>query len=348
MKDLPQPPDLTFEQRLIAFDAALAAVRRTFRAWGLKEVITPARIDAVAIEPFIEPIAASDRWLQTSPELAMKRLLCRGSGSIFQIAPVWRRGEVGPQHREEFHLVEWYRVGVGLEDVRLDVERLVGEVIDAVQSALGQRTTITDTMKWETWSFCELVKRTCGVELHGQESADELRQAVVSHRSDLWVEPPGPGIRSEGGQALAAWTAWFSHWSDLVLDPWLKRRSLSCVHLIEFPIALSALSKVSNVTTSTGVRSVAHRFESYVLGRELANGYLELRDRAEQHRRFDLVQELRLALDQPLLPIPEAFLIELETRGLPLCSGAAIGFERLLMVACGAKTIADVALASFM
>ena len=120
-------------ERVRLWDAALSAVRDYFREQGLREVSTPVRVPAVAIEPFIEPIAAPPMLLATSPELAMKRLVARGSGSIFQISHVFRRAEVGERHSEEFHLVEWYRVGATLEQVTGDVEAIVARVFAATR-----------------------------------------------------------------------------------------------------------------------------------------------------------------------------------------------------------------------
>ena len=118
--------------RVELWDAALEAVRATLRQGGLREVSTPCRVEAVAIEPWIEPIPAGHgagaKWLATSPELAMKTLLARGSGSIFQIAHVFRAAEVGAHHSEEFHLIEWYRTPGELLDVMADVEALVASV----------------------------------------------------------------------------------------------------------------------------------------------------------------------------------------------------------------------------
>ncbi|MFY0532025.1 amino acid--tRNA ligase-related protein [Nannocystis pusilla] len=125
---------LAWPARVQIWDAALAAVRGYFRDQGLREVSTPVRVPAVAVEPFIDPIAAPPGLLATSPELAMKRLLVRGSGPIFQVAHVFRRAEIGERHSEEFHLVEWYRLGADLDPLLADVEALVARVFAATGS----------------------------------------------------------------------------------------------------------------------------------------------------------------------------------------------------------------------
>jgi elongation factor P--beta-lysine ligase len=127
-------PPLPYARRVAVWDAALAVVRAHLREQGLREVSTPVRVVAPAIEPYIDPIAAPPGFLATSPELAMKRLLARGSGPIFQVSHVFRQAERGDRHREEFHLLEWYRLGGELRALEADVEALVAAVFTAVGS----------------------------------------------------------------------------------------------------------------------------------------------------------------------------------------------------------------------
>lgn len=331
---------LSFDRRIAVFDVALLAVRNYFRHQGLREVMTSVRRPEVAIEPFIEPIEASRKWLQTSPELAMKSLLARGSGPIYQIAPVFRRAEWGAVHREEFRLVEWYRLGAATEKVRRDVEGLVDHVFDAVADVLELRR---QRVSWETRGFCELVLETTGLRLRGDESAAALKRIVLSTVPELWVDPPAfASLEIREAQDLAVWTAWYSHWSDLCLEPWLARDPNRRVHVVEFPVALAALSEVGPPIRERQRPLVAHRFESHIAGVELANGYRELRDPQEQRARFEHVASLRQALALPPLPEPSSFLAELEDPGLPPCSGAAMGLERLVMLACGAQELAAI------
>lgn len=312
-------------ERVERWDAALAAVRAFLRGDGLREVSTPTRVQAVALEPYIEPIRAPPGLLATSPELAMKRLLCRGAGSIFQISHVFRQAEIGARHSEEFHLVEWYRVGEGLEAVQADVEVIVAEAF-ALAGREGPRV-------WERRGFFDLVRETCGLSLGGDEDEAELRVACDGVGLDLGA--PSTAVDREV-RRLAAWTAFISAWSDRDLDPLLSSDLGRAVHVVEFPPVLAALAEVH------GGR--AGRFESYVGGVELANGYRELRDADEQRRRFDLVAGLRASLGLPVLPLDLAFLADLRDLGLPACSGVALGLDRLLMVAAGADTLASLAL----
>lgn len=325
--------------RVRAWDAGLATVRQHFRSAGLREVSTPARIDAGAIEPYIQPIGADGQWLQTSPELAMKRLLCAGAGPIFQVAHVFREAEQGDLHREEFHLVEWYRDDPALELVQEDVEDLVAKVFDA----LGQVSGIdapTPPRRWERVELLDLMEDTLGSNLPAQGDVAAVFRTLqsVRQKGGIALDHDESHARFDDPKlaALLLWTELFSLWSDLFLDPYLRSRPEVGVHIVGFPDALAALSRVRE---GKGLR-----FESYALGYELANGYEELRDAAEQRLRFERVNALRRHHGREPLPLPEAFLSDLEAPGLPPCSGCALGLDRLLMLACGKTTLADIEL----
>lgn len=346
-------PPLTIPQRVAVWDAALDATRQTLRGAGLREVLTPVRLAAVAVEPFIEPVTAPPGLLATSPELPMKRLLCRGAPSIFQIATCFRAGEVGDHHREELHLCEWYRVGEDAPALRADVEHLVVGVFDAVAEALREPGLPTPPAPghWDAVGMLDVVEQTLGLRLRGDEDAGALAAALegatrddARHAVSRLMADPLATVRDERlassprAHALAAWTAFFSAWCDACLDPWLRARLHRGVHLCDFPRALAALSAPDDA------RPVAHRFESHVHGRELANGYRELRDADEQRRRFEDVNALRAALDLAPLPIDAAFLADLRDPGLPPCAGVALGLDRLVLLASGRRRLADVAI----
>lgn len=317
-------------ERVRLWDAALAAVRAYFREQGLREVSTPVRVPAVAIEPFIEPVAAPPGLLATSPELAMKRLLARGSGSIFQIAHVFRRAEVGERHSEEFHLVEWYRVGASLADVVRDVEALVSRVC-AATGAIGHVPK-----DWRSVGFLDAVAATCGARLAGDEDAEALVAALPPALAAEVTAGLAPAGRSAAAvRRLLAWTAFFTAWSDLYFEPWLAGQE--GIHLRDFPAPLAALAELD------GAARLARRAECHVRGVEVANGYQELRDPDEQRRRFEAVAGLRAALGQPALPIDAAFLGDLSR--MPACAGMALGLDRLIAIAAGRTRLADVSLA---
>ena len=323
------------------WDAAFVVVRAHLRGAGLREVSTPVRVAAPAAEPYIDPIAAPPGWLATSPELAMKRLLCRGSGPVFQLSHVFRRAERGDRHSEEFHLLEWYRLDGSLAAVEGDVEAIVAGVYAAAAEVLEHE--VHPPSRWIRASFFEVFAATTGVALRGDEDDVALSAVVPSDlRAQVWHGRPGPLTSGDPGvRTLAAWTAVFSAWSDACLDPWLLGQVGVGVHLGEFPAGLAALAECD----LHGGRAVAHRVESHVAGVELANGYRELRDADEQRRRFAAVHALRAALGEPTLPTDEAFLTELERPGLPVCTGMALGLDRLIMLACGRTRLEDVTLA---
>lgn len=255
----------------------------------------------------------------------MKRLLCRGSGPIFQISHVFRQAEIGARHSEEFHLVEWYRVGEPLERMQADVE----SIVDLAFGLAGHEGPGC----WTRRGFFDLVEETCGLLLRGDEDDAALVRACAKVDLELGVLPStgDPEVRR-----LAAWTAFFSAWSDRDLDPLLSANPGRALHVVDFPPALAALAEVCD--------GRAGRFESYVGGVELANGYRELRDAAEQSRRFEVVAGLRVSLGLPRLPVHHAFLADLRDLGLPACCGVALGLDRLLMVAAGVDTLAAVTL----
>lgn len=338
--------ELEWPLRVRVWDAALAAVRAYFRASGVREVSTAVRVDEVALEPWIEPIRSDDRLLITSPELAMKRLLARGSGSVFQIAHVFRRAERGARHSEEFHLIEWYRErGDDLDPLApmmRDVEQLAASVFAAVATELGERA-IGAPKYWERVNLLALMGETLGCELAGDEPAEAIETHLQRVRAEAGVgldahvgTPSDPALAR-----LLAWTELFSLWSDVVLDPWLRARGGGegggrGVHVHGFPASLAALARLD----ASG--RVGARFESHLGAVELANGYHELRDAAQQRRRFELVAAMRAHHGQAPLPMPEAFLAELE--GLPECAGVALGLDRLLALACGCERLDEVAL----
>lgn len=317
------PMQLSLDQRIDLWDAVLVFTRGYFRREGLREVSTPVRVRANAVEPFIEPIALSSWQLQTSPELHMKRLL--SGRSIYQIAHCFRKGERGPNHREEFHLIEWYRLDRSLEQLQLDVERLLRGASHSAALLLGQAPC--EPERWVRIGWFDLFEDLMGQRLRGDEQADELAPLLAMLRAELSIETKDDKPADPEVAQLSAWVELFSLWSDARLDPWLEVESAKLgVHLVDFPAPLAALSRCE------GGRAL--RFESYFQGRELVNAYDELRDAGQQIRRFQGVNELRRSLGQAPLPLCEAFLQHLRQNRLPACVGAAMGLERLIGAVC--------------
>ncbi len=328
-------PALGARARAKIWDAGLDAIRRYLRQEGMVEVSTPWCAEEVAIEPYIEPVRVGDRCLITSPELWMKRLLCAGVGSSFQVAHVLRRGERGAVHAPEFHLAEWYRAPGTLGDLQRDVERVVAEVSARVAAVGGTPRPID---RWERWSFFELFEATTGEVLAPDASPAQLRARTDGLGARLGAPAlPARGPEDPAVEALWIWSALLSAWSDVALQPWLEQRRSVGVHLEEFPADLAALAAVRN--------GRARRSESFAFGVEIANGYEELQCSVEQESRFERVNALRGYQGAPALPMPRRFLAALRSgHGLPDCAGIALGVDRLLMLAAGVDSLDEVGL----
>ena len=290
----------------------LRRVREFFDRRGFLEVETPILSADTVVDRHLDPFALVDSgrtlWLQTSPEFGMKRLLASGGGSIYQIARVFRRDEVGPLHNPEFTRVEWYEVGAGLQEGIGLLGRLAEEM-------LGRGPA-------EPFTYAEAFARHCQIDPH-TASAAELGD--VARRLGV-AAPESLGQDDRDG------------WLDLLLvervQPHLgvERPTI----LYDYPSSQAALARVR-----PGPPPVAERFELYVCGIELANGFHELRDPAELRRRNRQVNLQRQADGKPPLP-EESRLLEAMEAGLPEATGCALGFDRLLMLAAGARTISEV------
>jgi lysyl-tRNA synthetase class 2 len=288
----------------------LRTLRKLFDDRGFVEVETPLLADEIIPEFHIEPIRAGDRqFLQASPELHMKRLVASGATAIYQVTRSFRKDERGELHNPEFTIVEWYRVG---DDMDAGVGLLDELVRPLLQTPPALRTT-----------YAAAFQRCLGIDPH-TASAGELADMA----SASGVSVPS-GIQQNDRD----------EWLNLLLatrvEPQLgvDRPEI----LYHYPASQASLAKV---TTSEG-NNVAERFELYYRGIELANGFHELGDADELRRRFEEVNQRRAADGRTVLPIPESLLSALE-HGLPPCTGCALGFDRLVMLATGARTIDEV------
>ncbi|MCO6046467.1 EF-P lysine aminoacylase EpmA [Aeoliella sp. ICT_H6.2] len=281
----------------------LANVRQFFSDRGFTEVATP-RVDVEIIpELHIDPFEAPGLgYLQASPEMHMKRLLCAGSGPIFEIAQCFRRGERGKLHRPEFTMIEWYRPGD-------DMQAGMGLLDELLQQMLGTPTA-TRT------SYREAFQRSVGIDPHTAplEQLQKKAGEVLDDRDELLnlllarhVEP----ALGSGAPEL----------------------------LYHYPASQSALAAT---TIDEQAVQVAERFELYHGGVELANGYHELTDPVELRERLAIANEGRTEFGRPTLPLPEMLLAAMTDPGMPPCAGVALGFDRLLMLAVGAESIDEV------
>lgn len=300
----------------------LARIRAFFAAREVLEVETPALSAAAITDPHLTsfrtvysgpgPRHGRTLYLHTSPEFPMKRLLAAGSGCIYQIARVFRDGEAGRRHNPEFTLLEWYRVS-------FDHHRLMHEVTELVTALLAGQLPLDEP---ERLRYGELFQHHLNLDPHRVNVA-ELAACAEARNVSI---PPGMPTDDP------------DPWLDLLLthciEPELGQGRLTFVY--DYPASQAALARLR-----PGDPPVGERFELYINGLELANGFHELGDPGEQRRRFELENAARRTLGLPVMPIDEHLLAALES-GLPDCAGVALGFDRLLMLAAGKKSLAEV------
>ena len=293
-------------------------VRNFFVERGALEVETPTLSNAGGTDPQLdyfqvgaegEPI----RFMMTSPEFHMKRLLAAGYGDIFQIARSFRKDEFGNHHNNEFSMVEWYRVGWPQEKLMDEVEALVSEILGKPINARRTR-------------WIDAFRNYAGIDPVNCEMKD-FADACTSR------EIPVP----EGSDALTR-EEWWDYLMVFIIEP-----ALACngpEFILDYPPSQAALAQT--YVDDDGL-TWAKRFELFVDQVELCNGYTELTDAVEQRRRFDADLEIRRQMGKPLPPVDENFLEALET-GMPSCSGVALGLDRLFMLAMDVPSISDVIL----
>ena len=289
----------------------LGDIRRFFADRRVLEVETPLLATAGATDPALESftVASADRplrYLQTSPEFAMKRLLAAGSGDIYQICRAFRREETSRLHREEFTLLEWYRLD-------FDHHRLMDDV-GALLEAVGFPFPVT------RHAYRDLCLAHAGVDPM-TASTTVLAEAASAAGARL----------GEDAADRALLLDWLFGCAVL---PALPRAE--AVFIFDFPVEQAAYARVR-----PGEPPVGERFELVLGEMELANGFHEVTDAREQRARHVRENARRAALGLPEVPLDEAFLAALES-GLPPCAGVALGLDRLLMALTGAPDILDV------
>jgi lysyl-tRNA synthetase class 2 len=293
----------------------LEKARAFFKERSVLEVDTPLISASASVDLHIDLIPCLDaqgqwRYLHSSPEYGMKRLLSQGIGDIFQLSHVFRQGEQGQKHNPEFMMAEWYRCG-------LSFTQMMEETCDFIRLFLGSLPSRTTTYKQAFQFFTEIDYETAN------------RESLLSYLQEREV-PLYEGILAEGKDAL------LNQILGTFIEPHLGQEEL-CV-LAYYPSTQAALAKT--ITLESG-EQVAERFEIYYRGVELANGYHELANPLEQHQRFIEANAGRIKLKKEALPIDHHFLSALE-KGLPDCCGVAVGFDRLMMLRHQASSISDV------
>lgn len=294
-----------------------AAIRGFFAERGVLEVETPILSAAGNTEPNIDSFTTTFsghvsagprlRWLRTSPEYPLKRLLAAGLGDCYELGRVFRNGEAGGRHNPEFSMLEWYRVG-------WDHHRLIEETVSLVRQLLA---LVDRQARVEVLTYRELFQRHVGVD----PFTASLQQ----------LQAPLAGIQIDG-EGLSR-----DDWLDLLMthriQPAFSRQVLTVVH--DWPASQAALARIR-----PGDPPLAERFELYLGPYELANGYHELNDAAEQRARFVRDHAVRSERGAVLPPLDQALLASLDA--LPACAGVAVGVDRLLMCLLDTAAIADV------
>ncbi len=291
----------------------LGRIRSFFMERGVLEVETPLLSHATVTDPYIMSIVAPFKqigstkeelcYLQTSPEYAMKRLLAAGTGAIFQITKSFRQGEVGRIHNPEFSMLEWYRPGFDHHALMDEMDELLRVVL---QSPVATRRSVA-----------QVYEHYLGIDPH-RATVAELKACAEQHVEQL------PSIQDDKNS-----------WLDLLfthsIEPHLGKDAP--FFLYDFPVSQAALAKIRLEDPP-----VASRFEVYYKGIELANGFHELQDVAEQRRRFENDLAYRKQNNISLVAMDERFLAALQ-HGIPDCAGVALGIDRLIMLALECETI---------
>jgi lysyl-tRNA synthetase class 2 len=281
--------------------AILRAVRAWFEAEGFVEVEPAALVFSPGAEVHVDAFEADGRYLHTSPEFAMKKLLAAGEEKIFSLGKVWRRGEEGPLHVSEFTMLEWYRAGAPYRHV----------MDDCVALARVAATETGGALRWKD--------RVCDPRAEPQRIS--VREAFIRYSPQAGISEP-PLSPDEFSKRIV---------TDI--EPNLGSPALTLLH--EYPISEAALAQRTQHDPS-----VAERFELYACGVELANGFGELTDPAEQRARLVADMAEKQKRYGKSWPIDENFLAALAH--MPPASGVALGFDRLVMLASGARSIQDV------
>ena len=282
-------------------------IERYFDAAGFLEVDTPAIVPCPGLDVHLDAIEVlgmhGPRWLHTSPEYQMKRLLTTGLPGVFQLGKAFRRGERGRLHEPEFLMLEWYRTFSDAEQMMRDTEQLVAAAALELTGSLilpGVQGPVDVTPPWDRLRVADAFEHLAGVQLESVLPDEEAYFHILADR----IEP-----KLGRGRAM---------------------------FLTDYPASMASLSRLSHRDPR-----YAERFEAYLDGVELCNGFSELTDAVEQRERLERDQAQRQTLGKSVYPIDERFMSALQ-EGIPPSGGNALGFDRLLMLSVGAKHIDEV------
>jgi len=317
----------------------LSELRQFFDRNSYWEVETPILSHDVVVDAFLDPfVTAADPddhsktpplFLQTSPEFGMKRLLAAGAAAIYQITRALRKGETGRYHNPEFTIVEWYRIGDTHIDQMVFVERLVSQFAQATERiAHSRKLGCVNSPEglcrdgYERLTYDAAFVRYAGTSVLGL-SCRQLADLVA----DNGLNPP-PGLKDQDRDG------WLNFLLAELVQPQLGNEVPT--FLVDYPASQAALARVRQDDPP-----VAERFELFINGIEICNGYHELTDSQELRERIRVQQALRKTEGHRPLP-EESRLLDAMVAGLPPCAGVALGFDRLMMLAVGAESLKDV------
>ncbi|MFA7685372.1 MAG: EF-P lysine aminoacylase EpmA [Candidatus Gracilibacteria bacterium] len=306
-------------------------IREFFNENDFLEVETPIMNTIPGMEPHLTPFESdftdpygkkTPLYLNTSPELQMKKLLGNGFGNIYNITKVFRNGEVGGgRHNPEFTMLEWYRVNANYKELMEDCENLVVDLADSPTLTFDGH--IVDISKpWTKLTTNELFQKYCDIDLEQNKDFETFSKTAQNHQYNI------NGCND---------------WDDLFYKIFLNEIESKLgfdkpIFVYDYPASQAALSKKKPENPFW-----AERFELYIAGNEIANAYSELIDSKEQRSRLIEEQALRKKLAKPVFHIDEEFLTSLESITVP-CAGIALGIDRLFMVLLNKKTIEEVLL----
>jgi lysyl-tRNA synthetase class 2 len=297
---------LVLKNKLHLRATVIAQIRQFFAERQVLEVETPILSTAATTDPHLQSFFTGQYYLQTSPEFGMKRLLAAGSGAIYQICKVFREEEQGRYHNPEFTMLEWYRPDFDHHHLMQEVDDLLQDVL---QTPPAQKLTYSKAFE----QYLHINPHTANLN-QLQQCAAEKNIISVGFADDK--------------------DTWLQLLMNHCIEPYLGQDAP--IFLYDFPASQAALAKIRHDDPP-----VAERFEVYMHGMELANGFHELTDAREQEQRFIIDLQHRKQLGYPQVPYDQRLITALQ-QGLPDCAGVALGLDRLIMIAANSTNISDI------
>lgn len=306
------------KETLVARAKLIQQIRAFFDARSVLEVSTPVLSKTTTTDIYIDSFQTDDYFLQTSPEFYLKRLLAADLGSIYQLGPVFRRGEEGRKHQPEFTMLEWYRLDFLLEDLIQEVSDLLVEIL---------KCEPIKSVNYQT-----AFERLLNCQPHFS-TVEELSALAIKNKVVSAQEAVSLNLDKD---------AWLDLLMVSLIEPNLTTLCSGPIAITEYPASQSSYAQTEKRLDNKGNEFfIAKRFEVYFHGLELCNGYFEVLDPVVQREKFIQDNLKRQSLDFKPIPIDE-HLLSAQEAGMPLCSGVALGVDRLIMLALNKPTIQEV------